>query len=98
MKANFVCFDTLNRRMLPYGCEWVNAPNFARRELHTGRYNFLHRSWGSLEPFDESLPQLLTQNGVRAWPSGLISRQPFWYSLMFQSPPPCRVRPCGNVS
>ena len=25
----------------------------ARRELHTGRYNFLHRSWGPLEPFDE---------------------------------------------
>ncbi|MBW7458915.1 sulfatase-like hydrolase/transferase, partial [Paenibacillus sepulcri] len=24
----------------------------ARRELHTGRYNFLHRSWGPLEPFD----------------------------------------------
>jgi hypothetical protein len=30
MKAIFVCFDTLNRRMLPpYGCEWVNAPNKA---------------------------------------------------------------------
>jgi arylsulfatase A-like enzyme len=26
----------------------------ARRELHTGRYNFLHRSWGPLEPFDDS--------------------------------------------
>lgn len=22
----------------------------ARRELHTGRYNFLHREWGPLEP------------------------------------------------
>lgn len=36
----------------------------ARRELHTGRYNFLHRSWGPLEPFDESMPELLRQNGV----------------------------------
>jgi arylsulfatase A-like enzyme len=36
----------------------------ARRELHTGRYNFLHRSWGPLEPFDESLPEILSQNGV----------------------------------
>jgi arylsulfatase A-like enzyme len=36
----------------------------ARRELHTGRYNFLHRSWGPLEPFDDSLPELLKQNGV----------------------------------
>jgi arylsulfatase A-like enzyme len=87
MKAIFVCFDTLNRHMLPpYGCDWVHAPNFARlaersvtfenafvgsmpcmparRELHTGRYNFLHRSWGPLEPFDESMPQLLSQHGV----------------------------------
>ncbi|MFI0924121.1 sulfatase [Streptomyces sp. NPDC021012] len=36
----------------------------ARRELHTGRYNFLHRSWGPLEPFDDSMPELLKQNGV----------------------------------
>lgn len=36
----------------------------ARRELHTGRYNFLHRSWGPLEPFDVSMPELLKQNGV----------------------------------
>lgn len=36
----------------------------ARRELHTGRYNFLHRSWGPLEPFDDSMPELLKQSGV----------------------------------
>ncbi|KKN44554.1 hypothetical protein LCGC14_0691870 [marine sediment metagenome] len=36
----------------------------ARRELHTGRYNFLHRSWGSLEPFDDSMPEILKRNGV----------------------------------
>ena len=36
----------------------------ARRELHTGRYNFLHRSWGPLEPFDDSMPELLKENGV----------------------------------
>jgi arylsulfatase A-like enzyme len=36
----------------------------ARRELHTGRYNFLHRSWGPLEPFDDSMPELLRQSGV----------------------------------
>ncbi|MDP6217574.1 MAG: sulfatase-like hydrolase/transferase, partial [Alphaproteobacteria bacterium] len=23
----------------------------ARRDMHTGRLNFLHRSWGPLEPF-----------------------------------------------
>ncbi len=36
----------------------------ARRELHTGRYNFLHRSWGPLEPFDDSMPLALRQHGV----------------------------------
>jgi arylsulfatase A-like enzyme len=36
----------------------------ARRELHTGRYNFLHRSWGPLEPFDDSMPEILRENGV----------------------------------
>lgn len=36
----------------------------ARREIHTGRYNFLHRSWGPLEPFDDSMPEILQANGV----------------------------------
>ena len=36
----------------------------ARRELHTGRYNFLHRCWGPLEPFDDSLPSILGENGI----------------------------------
>src|ERR1035437_3240356 len=36
----------------------------ARREMHTGRPNFLHRSWGPLEPFDDSVPELLKAAGV----------------------------------
>lgn len=36
----------------------------ARRELHTGRYNFLHRSWGPLEPFDDSMPEILKNNDI----------------------------------
>ena len=36
----------------------------ARRELHTGQYNFLHRSWGPLEPFDFSMTETLTQSGI----------------------------------
>ncbi|MDT9485457.1 sulfatase [Escherichia coli] len=36
----------------------------ARRELHTGRCNFLHREWGPLEPFDDSMPELLTKAGI----------------------------------
>lgn len=36
----------------------------ARRELHTGRLNFLHRGWGPMEPFDDSMPEILRKNGV----------------------------------
>ena len=36
----------------------------ARRELHTGRYNFMHRSWGPLEPFDDSMPEILSKAGI----------------------------------
>lgn len=36
----------------------------ARRELHTGRYNMLHRDWGPIEPFDDSMPQILKQHGI----------------------------------
>ncbi len=36
----------------------------ARRELHTGRYNFLHRGWGPLEPFDFSVFERLRERGV----------------------------------
>ena len=36
----------------------------ARRDLQTGRYNFLHRSWGPIEPFDDSMPELLKEHGV----------------------------------
>lgn len=36
----------------------------ARRELHTGKYNFLHRSWGPLEPFDRSVMELLQAQGI----------------------------------
>lgn len=36
----------------------------ARRELHTGKYNFLHRGWGPLEPFDHSAVEQLRAGGV----------------------------------
>ncbi len=87
MRAIMVMFDSLNRHMLPpYGCDWVDAPNFqrlarrtvafdnsyvgsmpcmpCRREFHTGRYNFLHRSWGPLEPFDDSVPEILKEHDI----------------------------------
>ncbi len=36
----------------------------ARREMHTGRHNFLHRGWGPIEPFDDSAPEILKNNGI----------------------------------
>lgn len=36
----------------------------ARRDLQTGRYSFLHRSWGPMEPFDNSMPRTLKEHGV----------------------------------
>ena len=36
----------------------------ARRELHTGRYCMLHRDWGPLEPFDDSMPEILKKSGT----------------------------------
>ena len=36
----------------------------ARRDLHTGRINFLHRSWGPLEPFDDSFPELMKNKSI----------------------------------
>ena len=31
----------------------------ARREFMTGRYNFLYRGWGPIEPYDDVLPREL---------------------------------------
>lgn len=36
----------------------------ARRDMQTGRLSFLHRSWGPLEPFDNSYPELLAKCGT----------------------------------
>lgn len=56
LQENTVTFDKFYTGSLP--C----IP--ARRELHTGRYNFLHRCWGPLEPFDESAVAELSESGV----------------------------------
>ncbi|MFD0790303.1 sulfatase [Microbacterium insulae] len=48
----------------------------ARRELHTGRYNFLHRSWGPLEPFDDSMPEMLRTAGIH---THLVSDHPHYW-------------------
>jgi len=59
-------FERLAQLALTFDRSYVGSmPTIpARRELHTGRYNFLHRSWGPLEPYDDSLTEMLRHNGV----------------------------------
>ncbi|MBK9745433.1 MAG: sulfatase [Chloroflexi bacterium] len=59
-------FQRLARRTVTFdNCYIGSMPCMpARREFHTGRYNFMHRSWGPLEPFDDSMPELLSANSV----------------------------------
>lgn len=59
-------FERLAQRTVTFdNCYVGSMPCIpARRELHTGRYNFLHRSWGPLEPFDDSMPAILGMHGV----------------------------------
>ena len=61
-------FDRLARKSVTFENAYIGSMPCmpARRELHTGRYNFLHRSWGPLEPFDDSMPQILNDNGIHS--------------------------------
>lgn len=71
-------FARLAQRAVTFDCNYVGSMPCmpARRELHTGRYNFLHRSWGPMEPFDDSMPEILKNNGVY---SHLVSdHQHYW--------------------
>ena len=36
----------------------------ARRDMQTGRLNFLHRSWGPVEPFDRCFPDQMKTSGI----------------------------------
>ena len=58
--------DRLAARGVRFDNHWAGSlPCMpARREMHTGRMNFLHRSWGPLEPFDDSFAKLLDGAGV----------------------------------
>lgn len=59
-------FERLEERTVTFDKAYIGSMPCmpARRELHTGRYNFLHRSWGPIEPFDDSMPEILKNNGV----------------------------------
>lgn len=59
-------FKRLARKTVTFDNSYVGSMPCipARRELHTGRKNFLHREWGPLEPFDDSMPKILKKNGI----------------------------------
>lgn len=59
-------FDRLAKNAVTFDNAYVGSMPCipARRELHTGRHNFLHREWGPLEPFDDSMPEILKSNGI----------------------------------
>jgi arylsulfatase A-like enzyme len=59
-------FSRLARRCATYDQHHVGSlPCMpARRDLHTGRLSFMHRSWGPLEPFDDSFPECLAAGGI----------------------------------
>ena len=59
-------FDRLARRGVVFDRHFVGSlPCMpARRDIQTGRLNFLHRGWGPLEPFDHSLAAILRDAGV----------------------------------
>ena len=59
-------FERLSQRTILFeNCYVGSMPCMpTRREMHTGRHNFLHRSWGPIEPFDDSMPQILKENGI----------------------------------
>ena len=71
-------FDRLARHSVVFDQSWVGSMPCmpARRELQSGRPNFYHRSWGPMEPFDDSFPEILKNNGIY---SHLVSdHQHYW--------------------
>ncbi|WP_339757277.1 sulfatase [uncultured Hoeflea sp.] len=59
-------FDRFAARAMTFDRHYVGSlPCMpARRDIHTGRLNFTHRSWGPLEPFDNSFAEILKKNGI----------------------------------
>ncbi|MBP1964974.1 sulfatase-like hydrolase/transferase [Paenibacillus aceris] len=59
-------FSRLAEQSVTFDNNWAGSMPCmpARRDMLTGRYNFLHRSWGPLEPFDDSMPALLRAHKV----------------------------------
>lgn len=59
-------FDRFSKKGVTFDTHYVGSlPCMpARRDIHSGRLNFMHRSWGPLEPFDNSFVQMLKDKGI----------------------------------
>ncbi|MDQ6620559.1 MAG: sulfatase [Pseudomonadota bacterium] len=59
-------FDRLAARSVVFDRHYVGSMPClpARRDIQTGRLNFMHRGWGPLEPFDHSTAEILRDKGV----------------------------------
>jgi len=59
-------FDRFAQRAVTFDRHYVGSlPCMpARRDLHTGRLNFMHRSWGPMEPYDNSFAQQMKKAGI----------------------------------
>ena len=65
-KASTPNIDRLAERSLVFDNHFIaSAPCMpARRDILTGRVNFLERGWGPVEPYDVTLPRILRENGI----------------------------------
>ena len=59
-------FDRLASRSAVFESHYIGSMPCmpARRDMHTGRLNFMHRSWGPLEIFDDSYVVAMREGGV----------------------------------
>lgn len=58
--------DRLALRSVTFDNHWIGSSPCmpARRDIMTGRLNFLEREWGGLEPFDIPFPRLIRERGI----------------------------------
>ena len=58
--------DRLAKKSVTFNNHWAGSMPCmpARRDMLTGRLNFLEKPWGGMEPFDVSLTDLMRESGV----------------------------------
>ena len=103
MLPNYGCDWTLAPNFVGLGERAVTFDNHyvgsmpcmpARRELHTGRHNFLHRSWGPFEPFDDSTFTILKENGVY---THLVPCPASFWCFRVRHARQCKAWSAGNI-